>query len=87
MRTEGTNEATPASRVLKWGFVWFGLAVATGLVGATVHDARTFALAQILFFGCVVLFVVFTVVGAALPRPIDARGGEALPRHDEWFDR
>ncbi|MBS0326530.1 MAG: hypothetical protein JSS46_08300 [Proteobacteria bacterium] len=73
--------------MLRWGFVWFGFAVASGLVGASVHDARTFALAQILFFGSVVMFVVFTLLGTVLPHPIDARRSDALPRRDEWFER
>lgn len=73
--------------MLKWGFVCFGLAIASGLVGAAVHDGRIFALAQILFFGSVVMFVVFTLLGTVLPRPIDARGRDALPRSDEWFER
>jgi uncharacterized membrane protein YtjA (UPF0391 family) len=73
--------------MLKWGFVCFALAVASGLVGATVHDARAFALAQIFFFSSVVMFVVLTLLDTVLPRPADARGNNALPRRDEWFDR
>lgn len=66
--------------------MFLGLAVASGLVGATVHDAWAFALAQVMFFGSVVLFVVFTLLGAVLADPADARGAEALQRRDEWFD-
>ena len=73
--------------MLKWGFVCFGLAVASGLVGASVHDARTFALAQILFFSSVVMFVILTLLGTVLPRPAGARGDDALSRRAEWFDR
>lgn len=57
--------------MLKWGFVFLLLAVASGLFGAVVSDASSFALAQLLFFGNVVLFVVFTLLGALLPRSLD----------------
>lgn len=73
--------------MLRWGFICFGFAIASGLVGATVHDARTFGLAQILFFGSVVLFIVFTLLGTVLPHAVDVRDGESLPRRNEWFDR
>lgn len=57
--------------MLKWGFVFLLLAVASGLFGVAVSDAATFALAQVLFFGNVVLFVVFTLLGAMVPRRLD----------------
>ncbi len=57
--------------MLKWGFVFLLLAVASGLFGVMVSDAATFALAQILFFGNVVLFVVFTLLGAMIPGRLD----------------
>jgi uncharacterized membrane protein YtjA (UPF0391 family) len=57
--------------MLKWGFVFLLLAVASGLFGVMVSDAATFALAQMLFFGNVVLFVVFTLLGAMIPGTLD----------------
>ncbi|MGH8802183.1 MAG: hypothetical protein ACREX6_07785, partial [Casimicrobiaceae bacterium] len=62
--------------MLRWNFVFLGLAVASGLVGTIAHDARVFALAQMMFFGSVVLFIVFTLLGAVLPHPADARGAD-----------
>ena len=57
--------------MLKWGFVFLLLAVASGLFGVAVSDTASFALAQLLFFGNVVLFVVFTLLGALMPRSLD----------------
>ncbi len=54
--------------MLKWGLVYFLLAVASGVLGVTDTNAATAALAQIFFFGNVVLFVVFTLLGAMHPR-------------------
>ncbi|MHB8495110.1 MAG: DUF1328 domain-containing protein [Casimicrobiaceae bacterium] len=60
-----------AYAMLKWGFVFLLLAVASGLFGVAVSDTASFALAQLLFFGNVVLFVVFTLLGALMPRSLD----------------
>ena len=64
--------------MLKWGFVFLLLAVASGLFGVAVSDAATFALAQVLFFGNVVLFVVFTLLGAMVPRALDVPRQESI---------
>ena len=50
--------------MLKWGLVYFLLAVASGILGVADPNAPMAALAQILFFGNVVLFVVFTLLGS-----------------------
>jgi uncharacterized membrane protein YtjA (UPF0391 family) len=56
--------------MLKWGFVYFLLAFASGVLGVTDTNAATAIIAQLLFFGNVVLFVVFTLLGAmSLPAP------------------
>jgi len=52
--------------MLKWGFVYFLLAVASGLLGVMDEHVATAALAQFFFFGNVVLFVVFTLLGAMM---------------------
>ena len=56
--------------MLKWGLVYFLLAFASGVLGVTDTNAAMAIIAQLLFFGNVVLFVVFTLLGAmALPTP------------------
>jgi uncharacterized membrane protein YtjA (UPF0391 family) len=56
--------------MLKWGLVYFLLAFASGVLGVTDTNAATAIIAQFLFFGNVVLFVVFTLLGAmAAPTP------------------
>ena len=50
--------------MLKWGLVYFLLAFASGVLGVTDTNAATAIIAQLLFFGNVVLFVVFTLLGA-----------------------
>jgi uncharacterized membrane protein YtjA (UPF0391 family) len=47
----------------KWGLVFFLLAVPSGVLGVVDPNATTSILAQVLFFGNVVLFVVFTLLG------------------------
>ena len=50
--------------MLKWGLVYFLLAFASGVLGVTDTNTATAIIAQLLFFGNVVLFVVFTLLGA-----------------------
>ena len=57
--------------MLKWGLVYFLLAVASGVLGVADSNAAMAALAQILFFGNVVLFVVFTLLGAMTLKPLE----------------
>jgi uncharacterized membrane protein YtjA (UPF0391 family) len=57
--------------MLKWGFVYFLLAVASGVLGVADTNASMAALAQFLFFGNVVLFVVFTLLGAMAPKALE----------------
>lgn len=70
--------------MLTWSFVFFGLAIVSGIAGATVHDARVFAALQVMFFGSVALFVAFTLLRTVLPHP--ARGADAFPSLDERLD-
>jgi uncharacterized membrane protein YtjA (UPF0391 family) len=57
--------------MLKWGLVFFLLAVPSGVLGVVDTHATTAILAQVLFFGNVVLFVVFTLLGALMFTPND----------------
>jgi uncharacterized membrane protein YtjA (UPF0391 family) len=57
--------------MLKWGLVYFLLAVASGVLGVADTNAAMAALAQLLFFGNVVLFVVFTLLGAMTLKPLE----------------
>lgn len=57
--------------MLKWGFVYFLLAVASGVLGVMDTHGATAGLAQIFFFGNVILFVVFTVLGSIDPQLAD----------------
>jgi uncharacterized membrane protein YtjA (UPF0391 family) len=57
--------------MLKWGLVYFLLAVASGVLGVADSNAAMAALAQFLFFGNVVLFVVFTLLGAMTLKPLE----------------
>ena len=54
--------------MLKWGFVYFLLAVACGILGVMDTQGALAGLAQIFFFGNVVLFVVFTMLGSIGPQ-------------------
>lgn len=47
----------------KWGLVFFLLAVPSGVLGVVDPNGTTSILAQVFFFGNVVLFVVFTLLG------------------------
>jgi uncharacterized membrane protein YtjA (UPF0391 family) len=67
--------------MLKWGFMFFLLAVASGVLGVVDMHATTAVLAQILFFGNVVLFVVFTLLGAMILKPQDTPGDRARHEH------
>ena len=49
--------------MLKWGLVYFLLAFASGVLGVTDTNTATAIIAQLLFFGNVVLFVVFSSIG------------------------
>ena len=57
--------------MLKWGFVYLLLAVASGIVGFADPGTGIAVLAQVFFFGNMVLFVVFTLLGAMMLRPFD----------------
>ena len=50
--------------MLKWAVVFFLLAVASGVLGVVDNNLTTAIMAQVLFFGNVVLFVVFTLLGS-----------------------
>jgi uncharacterized membrane protein YtjA (UPF0391 family) len=62
----------------KWGLVFFLLAVPSGILGVVDPNATTSILAQVLFFGNVVLFVVFTLLGLTLEND-----GNDVPRGHE----
>ena len=64
--------------MLKWSFVFFLLAVASGVLGVVDNNLTTAVMAQVLFFGNVVLFVVFMLLGsmsvqALEPPTLDSR--------------
>ena len=66
--------------MLKWGLVYFLLAVASGVLGVADSNGPTAALAQFFFFGNVVLFVVFTLLGAMSPFVFEVpQAGESKP--------
>jgi|SoiMetStandDraft_5_1073268.scaffolds.fasta_scaffold330715_1 uncharacterized membrane protein YtjA (UPF0391 family) len=67
--------------MLKWGFVYFLLAVASGVLGVMDTHSATAGLAQIFFFGNVILFVVFTLLGSIDPQ-VSEYGALKTP-HDE----
>jgi uncharacterized membrane protein YtjA (UPF0391 family) len=58
--------------MLKWSFVFFLLAVASGVLGVVDNNLTTAIMAQVLFFGNVVLFVVFTLLGSMTVQSVDA---------------
>ena len=66
--------------MLKWGLVYFLLAVASGVLGVMDTNAATATLAQVFFFGNVVLFVVFTLLGAMNSQAFEAP--QETPRRD-----
>lgn len=65
--------------MLKWSFVFFLLAVASGVLGIVDTHITTAVMAQVLFFGNVVLFVVFMLLGSIAAPSIDAPSAE-LPQ-------
>jgi uncharacterized membrane protein YtjA (UPF0391 family) len=72
---------TGGGAMLKWGLVFFLLAVASGVLGVVDTNVATAILAQVLFFGNVVLFVVFTLLGAMMLKPQDMPPGDRT-RHE-----
>lgn len=66
--------------MLKWGLVFFLLAIPCAVLGVVDTHATTSILAQLLFFCNVVLFVVFTFLGAMFSLPM---GGPLDPRRNE----
>lgn len=58
--------------MLKWSVVYFLLAVASGVLGVVDTNVATAVLAQVFFFGNVVVFVVFTLLGAIRLSPGDS---------------
>lgn len=69
--------------MLKWGLVFFLLAVASGVLGVVDTNVMTAVLAQVLFFGNVVLFVVFTFLGAMVQQPFDGLPSDPAHDHDD----
>jgi uncharacterized membrane protein YtjA (UPF0391 family) len=57
--------------MLKWSVVFFLLAVASGVLGVVDNNLTTAVMAQVLFFGNVVLFVVFTLLGSMSAQALD----------------
>ena len=57
--------------MLKWAVVFFLLAVASGVLGVVDNNLTTAVMAQVLFFGNVVLFVVFTLLGSISQQSLD----------------
>jgi len=68
--------------MLKWGLVFFLLAVPSGVLGVVDTNVTTAVLAQILFFGNMVLFVVFTLLGAMMLQPLDVPSADPVHRHE-----
>ena len=64
--------------MLKWSLVYFLLAVASGVLGVVDNNLTTAVLAQALFFANVVVFVVFTLLGAIALQSADAPGDAPL---------
>ena len=60
--------------MLKWSFVFFLLAVAAGVLGVVDENWTTAVLAQVFFFANVVMFVVFTLLGAMTLQSADTNG-------------
>jgi uncharacterized membrane protein YtjA (UPF0391 family) len=67
--------------MLKWSVVFFLLAVASGVLGVVDNNLTTAVMAQVLFFGNVVLFVVFTLLGSMTAQALDASSVDPT-RHD-----
>lgn len=69
--------------MMKWGLVYFLLAVASGVLGVADTDGTSAAIAQVFFFGNVVLFVVFTLLGSIFPtQGIEPSLADAKRRRD-----
>lgn len=68
--------------MLKWGLVYFLLAVASGVLGVTDTNPATATIAQLFFFGNVVLFVVFTLLGSLYPQVLDITPSEPAHRNE-----
>ena len=68
--------------MLKWGLVFFLLAVPSGVLGVVDTNVTTAVLAQILFFGNMVLFVVFTLLGAMMLQPFAVPSADPAHRHE-----
>ena len=66
--------------MLKWSVVFFLLAVASGVLGVVDDNVATAVLAQVFFFGNVVVFIVFTLLGALKLSPDAGDGGQANDR-------
>ena len=66
-----TNQPTRCGEktMLKWGLVFFLLAIPSGVLGVVDTHVTTAVLAQVFFFGNVVLFVVFTFLGSMVIPP------------------
>jgi uncharacterized membrane protein YtjA (UPF0391 family) len=58
--------------MLKWSLVFFLLAVASGVLGVVDNNLTTAVMAQVFFFGNVVLFVVFTLLGSIAVQAVDS---------------
>jgi uncharacterized membrane protein YtjA (UPF0391 family) len=78
MPLQGSGEGP----MLKWGLVYFLLAVASGVMGVTDTNAATAVLAQLFFFGNVVLFVVFTLLGAMGNQGVEMPSAESQRRSE-----
>jgi uncharacterized membrane protein YtjA (UPF0391 family) len=68
--------------MLKWGFVFFLLAIPSGVLGVVDTNVATAVLAQVFFFGNIVLFVVFTLLGAMMLQPFDIPPADRAHRHE-----
>lgn len=68
--------------MLKWGLVYFLLAVASGVLGVVDTNGATAVIAQMFFFGNVVLFVVFTLLGAMFPSMIELQSPDKARPND-----
>jgi uncharacterized membrane protein YtjA (UPF0391 family) len=73
---------TSEGAMLKWGLVFFLLAVPSGVLGVVDTNVTTAVLAQILFFANIVLFVVFTLLGAMMLQPFDVPSADRAPRRE-----
>ena len=73
------NIASGEEMMLKWGFVFFLLAVTSGILGAVDHHFTTAMVEEVVFFGNVVLFVVFTLLGA-MSLPVES-ADSSRPEH------